>query len=196
MNYREELQKHYEKCIAEVKHTQRATKDIVGKSYENLRTSWIKENGLDVATTQEKLYYNQILGNKYNADQYIVDPKTRNLLAFEEDKGHYIDKCFAKRAIINAVEIINHCLKNNIKVPYFILSCPTNFKFDDLLNEMGDIFREELYLLVKSKVKFFHSCDHGRTSRKKYLREKRMPFVVEPKNINIEKEFFAFLGGC
>lgn len=193
MDYKKELQKHYSNCIREKKLGQCATKDIVGRSYEELRTRWIKHMGLDIATASECAEFENNFGNKYNADQYIVDRKSRKLLALEEDKGHYVDKCFAKRAFYNAAEVIGYCLKNEKEIPYFIVSCPTNYQFDDLLKD--SFFADLSYFdIIKEKLKFFNACDHGRTSAKKYLREDIMPFRVEEENVAKEKQFLISLG--
>ena len=193
MNYEQGLRQCYKNTLFEIEKTDRAKKDIVGESYENFRKLWILSLGLDVATTEEKKRFNKALGGLYNADQYIVDPQSRNLLALEEDKGHYVDKCFAGRFLHNVATVINHCKANNIQVPYFILSCPTNYKFDELVGSHVNMYREDIAQVIDSKVLFFHSCDHGRTDRKKYLREKKMPFMVELENVEKEKSFLISL---
>tara|TARA_Y100000034_G_C6806519_1_gene362196 strand:+ start:76 stop:729 length:654 start_codon:yes stop_codon:yes gene_type:complete len=193
VDYREELQKHYSNC--KDRKGQGATKDIVGRSYEKLRAEWIKHHpGLDVATPQERAAFAKSFGNKYNADQYIVDRKSRRLLALEEDKGHYVDKCFAKRVLCNVTEVIHHCLKNEMEIPYILVSCPTNYQFDSLLG-VDTFFADLPYFdIIKEKFKFFNTCEHGRTSHKKYLKENEMPFEVNEDNVAREKKFLISLG--
>jgi len=195
MNYEAGLRKCYENTLLEIKKTDRAKKDIVGESYENFRKEWIRSQGLDVADAEEKKRFNEVLGGSYNADQYIVDPQSRNLLAVEEDKGHYVDKCFAGRFLHNVATVINHCKANDVQMPYFILSCPTNYKFNELVDNHSSMYREDITRVIGDKMLFFHSCNHGRTDRKKYLHEKNMPFVVESENVEKEKNFLISLKG-
>ena len=149
---------------------------------------------LDVASSFEKAEFNKMLGNNYKADQYIVNKQTRELLALEEDKGNYVDKCFAKRALWNAMETIAHCVENDMEVPYFILSCPTNFNIKPLFNNMSLVFKEDLLEQLHSKFKLFPLCDHGRTSRNKYLKERQMPFQIKEEFVFQETQFLSNLG--
>ena len=192
--YEKRLQDHYRRSLKEIRQTGKAPKDVVGKSYEQLRQSVIKEfPNLDIANELETRKFDSLLGDNYKADQYVVCKRTRRLIALEEDKGHYVDKCFAKRALFNAAEVFHHCLKNNIEPPYFILSCPTNHNVDSLLKSKKGFFNEEVFNLLVKNFRFFPLCKHGRTSRKKYLKNEDMPFKLEPALIKKEAEFFNSL---
>jgi|TARA_B100000282_G_C31713781_1_gene482463 hypothetical protein len=198
-NYKTEFEKHYYNCFHQGKHTNKAKKDIVGKSYEMLREKCIKSYGCDIATKKEREYFKKMLGGSYDADQYIVQKHTRKLLALEEDKGHYVDKCFFKRALANATETVAYCLKNNIEIPYFILSCPTNYKDYNaqlrfLLDDLS-LFDKKVVEVCKQKLKFFHHCHHGRTSRTKYLTTDKNPFIIEDNLVDAEKRFFSMIKG-
>tara|TARA_R100000388_G_scaffold93426_2_gene78079 strand:- start:26 stop:628 length:603 start_codon:yes stop_codon:yes gene_type:complete len=192
---KQRLQDCYSSIMLEAELTSGAKKDIVGKHYELFREIMICSHAhLDVATKLEKENFNKMFGNNYKADQYIVDKRSRSLLALEEDKGHYVDKCFAKRALWNAMETIAHCLQNDIDVPYFILSCPTNYNLKPLVSNMELVFKKELLEELRAKFRFFPLCDHGRTSRNKYLVEKQMPFKLKEDFVVREIEFMNSLG--
>ena len=191
LKYSERLDEHYTRSVREKNEGNKAAKDIVGASYESMREDWIRSNGLDIATSKEVQILKEKFGNVYNADQYIVDRKTRELLAVEEDKGHYVDKCFYKRAIFNAMDLFEYCDDNNIAAPYFILSCPTKYSAP---KDITKKFRKSLQNIFAKKFKYFHACDHGRTGRDKYLKCDTSPFIVEDKNVEKEKIFLNKLG--
>ena len=193
--YKQDLQECYTNIMEESERTGGAKKDIVGRQYEDFRVRCItRHEQLDVATPEEVKLFKKELGGKYNADQYIVDRASRKLLALEEDKGHYVDKCFAKRAVINAMETIALCVKKNVDVPYFLLSCPTNYDIESLLDDLGGIFNERSFSILGDKLKFFPLCDHGRTSRDKYLKDSVVPFQLSNQRIVEENSFLANLG--
>jgi len=196
-SYENLIKEHYDRCFYESQTSTKAKKDIVGVNYEYIRRVWIKDNGLDVATKEEKEKFKKMFGGTYDADQYIVDPSSRTLLALEEDKGHYVDKCFFKRALINFVETIAYCLKNKIEVPYFILSCPTKYsgygeQMQYLLDEL-QLFNDKVTNICKEKIKFFHQCVHGRVGRTKYLTRRETPFTIDEQLVKNEQDFFSML---
>lgn len=193
-NYEKELQEHYARSVQEIRETGKAAKDVIGESYEAFRADQIRKfKNLDTATPEEATLFDKRFGGVYTADQYILEKESRKILALEEDKGHYVDKPFAKRAIFNAAEVFHHCYKNGHEVPYFILSCPTKFDVQGLLDSQIGMFNKSVAAMLASKFKFFSACDHGRTSRKRYLIDDEMPFVVNPFNIYKESEFFGWL---
>lgn len=189
--YEEYLANHYTNSMTEIRQTGKAGKDVVGASYERLRKEWLRAHDLDVATITEAARFKKMFNKVYNADQWIVHPQSRKLLAVEEDKGHYVDKCFYKRAVFNAMELFFYCEENNIKAPYFLLSCPTKYNPP----EMTNMFNPELREMFKKKFKYFYHCDHGRVRRGVYLKDEQSPFVVERKLVNAEKVFLKKLRG-
>ena len=193
--YKEELQECYTNIMAESERTGGAKKDIVGRQYEDFRVGCItRHTHLDVATPEESKRFKRELDGKYNADQYIVGKDSRELLALEEDKGHYVDKCFAKRAVVNAMETIALCVKKGVDVPYFVLSCPTNYDIPTLLSDLDGVFNEESFKILQDKLKFFPLCEHGRTNRGKYLKDNVMPFLLSDSLIEQEDQFLSTLG--
>lgn len=192
--YEQALKEHYTRCLKNIADTGKAAKDVVGESYEQMRQDVIRGfPELDIATSEERRELDIFFGENYKADQYIVCKKTRQVIALEEDKGHYVDKCFAKRAIFNAGEVVRHCLKHDIEVPYFILSCPTNHDVATILDGLDGFLNERLLESLKQKFKFFPSCRHGRTSRNRYLIDDEMPFVVDYELVKEEEDFFRHL---
>jgi hypothetical protein len=193
--YREDLQECYTNIMAESERTGGAKKDIVGRQYEDFRVGRItRYPHLDVATPEESKRFKRELGGKYNADQYIVRKDSRELLALEEDKGHYVDKCFAKRAVVNAMETIALCVKKGTNVPYFVLSCPTNYDMSALLSDLDGVFNEKSFKILQDKLKFFPLCEHGRTNREKYLNDNVMPFSLSDSLVEREDHFLSNLG--
>lgn len=193
-DYSDRLQECYTRSFNEVRDTDKAAKDIVGANYEIFRAEQIKRfSGLDVATKEEAKVLHARLGGFYTPDQYILNRTTRALIAIEEDKGHYVDKCFAKRAIFNAAETFHHCITSHQPVPYFILSSPTSYDIHHLLRLQRTMFSTPVALELSRKFKAFFSCDHGRTSRDKYLKEEEMPFRVNNSLIGEEVRFFNIL---
>jgi hypothetical protein len=193
MRYTEILKESYAKTMHEKSKGECATKDIVGRNYENMRIEWIRNHGLDVATDEEKKVFKSRLDDSYDADHFIVDKDTRKLLALEEDKGHYLDKCFAKRAIFNAAEVFALCMEKNLELPYFIISCPTNYNFHKILETTRRILDPKVSHALVEKLKFFPTCNHGRVSRKHYLTSGEFPFKVEEENVNRESRFLLAL---
>ncbi len=92
------------------------------------------------------------------------------------------------------METITLCIKKNIDVPYFVLSCPTNYDIPALLRDLGDIFDKERFSILLAKFKFFPLCEHGRTSRNKYLKDSVMPFELNDSFIKEEDLFLSTLG--
>ena len=193
-HYHHKLEEHYTRSLDEISLTGKAPKDVVGQSYEQFREEIITQfPDLDIATVEERKEFDLLFGGNYKADQYIVCKKTRRVIALEEDKGHYVDKCFAKRALFNAAEVFHHCIRQDLEAPYFILSCPTDHDIGALLEDKEGFFAEEIYALLVERFKFFPLCSHGRTSRHLYLKSSVMPFDLDDVRIQKEVDFFQEL---
>ena len=192
--YHHKLEEHYTRSLDEISLTGKAPKDVVGQSYEQFREEIITQfPDLDVATAEERKEFDLLFGGNYKADHYIVCRKTRRVIALEEDKGHYVDKCFAKRALFNAAEVFHHCITQGVEAPYFILSCPTDHDIRALLGDKEGFFNDEIYALLVERFKFFSLCSHGRTSRNLYLKSSVMPFDLDEVRIQKEVDFFQEL---
>ena len=182
--------KTYQEIIDRCDNTTKAKKDIVGEEYECFRKELIKSLGFRIGTKTDILY---LSNNSFNPDQIILSPSGK-LLALEEDKAHYVDKCFLSRAIINCARVVQKCLDSKIEVPYFILSCPTSYsKFEDEFSEGTRLFRHEIAREMKKKFKYFSFCGHDRVTKSKYLKEGVQPFVHDPQLIQREINFWNSL---
>ena len=177
-NVERHFNSYYTKIYGECLTSSKAKKDIVGAAYESWKRKWVKSySSLDVATAEEVKQIKTKYKIDFNADIYIVNADTRDLVALEEDKGHYVDKCFFKRALANAVDSIVMCLAQNMPVPYFILSCPTNYsKAEEIKNFQSMSLKPEIYKLLEDKFMYFPLCLHGRVNRTAYLKQISNPF--------------------
>tara|TARA_R110000822_G_scaffold300307_1_gene423645 strand:- start:856 stop:1497 length:642 start_codon:yes stop_codon:yes gene_type:complete len=193
-SYRNLLQEHYRRCIE--RDNSKAAKDVVGASFEACRGEWIRSfDKLDTASPSEKREFDKLYGSYYEADQYIVCKSTRRIIAVEEDKGHYVDKPFAKRALFNAAELMHHCIKSEIDLPFFVLSCPTNYDITSLLGSKSGFFNKAIYKALVDKFRFFPTCQHGRVAKRRYLVDREMPFEMDDDLVLKETKFFEYLQG-
>ncbi len=191
-SYRNLLEEHYRRCRE--RDSSKAAKDVVGASFEACRNEWIRSfDGLDTASLGEKREFHKLYGGFYKADQYIVCESTRRILAVEEDKGHYVDKPFAKRALFNAAELMHHCIENRIALPFFVLSCPTNYDLTGLLGSKNGFFNKEVYEALVDKFRFFPTCQHGRVTSRRYLVDRAIPFEIDDSLVLEETKFFECL---
>tara|TARA_R100001594_G_scaffold134426_1_gene175580 strand:- start:690 stop:1316 length:627 start_codon:yes stop_codon:yes gene_type:complete len=180
----------YEGIVSRCMQGSKAKKDIVGEEYEAFRKGIIESIGLSVGDRRD---ISHLCNNSFNPDQVIVS-STGKLLALEEDKAHYVDKCFLSRAIINCARVVQKCLDSGNEVPYFVLSCPTTYgKFEEEFSEGVRLFREDIALEMKDKFKYFSFCDHDRVRKSNYLKEGIQPFQYNEKKIEREINFWNSL---
>ena len=140
----------------------KAPKDIVGKHYEKHRKEFWRYFGIKAKP--------ETIGD-VDADLVIRDPKTKSILAIEECKGHYVDKCFLKRFIFNATDIIAHFHEKGEQVPLLILSCPTQYRlFKDKFPTYRGRFKKEFADELQKKVIYLPYCNHDRVGRTKYYK--------------------------
>lgn len=140
---------------------EKAGKDIVGDQYEKMRKEYYKSFGLT------PLKKRGVFGNM-NPDLIVY--RDGEILIVEEDKGHYVDKCFLERSIGDAVKIFKWCLDNNKPIPFYILSCPTNLNgFDRIFEELSSLYRSDLQQILKQKFKYCPLSLQNRLSKKTYF---------------------------
>jgi hypothetical protein len=138
-----------------------AFKDIVGQEYEVFRKDLWTDFHLTVSRNQNIC--------DYNAD-LIIKNSNNDIVAIEECKGHYVDICFLERFYSNAAKVINQCILSNLNVPYIILSCPTNSKaYENKKENLISLYREDIAVHLREKIKFVSLCTHDRVSKKKYF---------------------------
>ena len=189
---------YYENLYGECLFSSKAKKDIVGDHYEALKEKWISSySHLDVTNADEIKDIKNRYKGVFNADIYIVNADTRELLVLEEDKGHYVDKCFLKRAISNAIETITISVMEGFSVPDFVLSCPTRYgEVKNIVDFSRNYLQPEVFNLLEHKFKYFPLCEHGRVNRKSYLKELENPFVLSESLCYNQHDFYANLGNC
>ena len=183
--YAQSLEDCFAYILPEHKNTGKALKDLVGKHYEQHRKRIYQHLGF--STAKEKL------DNCFDAD-WIVRDKNGKVVVVEEDKGHYVDSCFCERAIIGFAKVANYYLEQHQECPFLVLSCPTRYKsFERKFKETLHLFRPELAVVLKDKVKYFNVANHDRLPVKRWIRhiENPIPFTPEVKN-NVYEEI-AFL---
>jgi hypothetical protein len=190
IEYSKRHQKTYDDILSECAEKRKAKKDIVGLHYEAFREKFIKELGFRIGKKEDIA---DITDGFYNPDQIILSPAGK-VVAIEEDKGHYVDKCFLSRAIINSARVVQKCIDRDLPVPYIILSCPTSYsKYEFEFGEALRMFRPDIREELEKKFRYFSMCTHGRVSRTKYLREGASPFEYNFDSIKKEIDFWKHL---
>lgn len=184
-NVTDGLDGFYQTVLQRKNTTTKAFKDIVGEEYENYRKQLWNMAGFKVGK--------QKIAN-YNPDMIIYD-KDGKIVAFEEDKGHYVDICFLKRFLSNAAEIIDHYLSNSKECPFLILSSPTTFRqYDNHYENIVRLYRGDIQEVMREKVKYLTICEHDRVSPKLYYKGKRNCFIPSKSKIDNVVGFMNHLG--
>ena len=194
---KEKFQEYYTGCLVECLTTSKAKKDIVGARYEEHRESVIKSaKHLDVATKEEVKGFKKLYDGNFDADKYIVHRETRRLLAVEEDKGHYVDKCFLKRAMENALETFATSIEKDLEVPYFILNCPTKYsKYEEVFKRKLKLIHPKYVECFKEKFIYLPLCQHDRVRASKYLKPNvENPFTLDDDLCYNHDNFYNSLG--
>jgi len=132
--------------IEKIHKTGKALKDIVGSAYETHRARIWRYFGFDVSKDRHGALFNVDLSITYNGD----------LVALEEDKGHYVDSCFLERALTGFCKTVNAYNKKGKPIPYLILHSFTQYtKFDEKFKEDMDTRKTE----IKDQVqKHLYDC--------------------------------------
>lgn len=160
-------------------------KDVVGEEYEAMRRDFYISFGFKA----EK----EIIGH-YEADLVVRDSKTNEVLAIEEDKGHYVDSCFMKRFLSDAAEIINSNLQEGVATPTIVLSSPTNMgNYKEAYECSSRLFRPEIKKVMDEKIVYLPYCTHGRVSRAKYYKNKSNCFALSDELITKQLELIKTL---
>ena len=143
--------------IAE-KRKKKALKDVIGAAFEEHRRRLWEHFEFDVDKNQHQA--------SWNVDWTIS--KNGKVVAFEEDKGHYVDSCFLERALTGATRTVNAYLKIKEPVPCIILHSFTTYsKFIQKLEEYCEIVKPEIVDKLKEKLIYttLHAGDRLKTSK-------------------------------
>lgn len=104
--------------IKDAHETGKALKDIVGLAFENHRKRvWIYF-GFDVSKDKHEAMFHVDWSITYKGE----------LIAFEEDKGHYMDSCFMERALAGFCKTVNTYIKKGKTIPLLIIHSFTRYK--------------------------------------------------------------------
>ena len=164
----------------------RAGKDVVGHYYESFRTKIYESvDGLRVLGRAEK----KELFPFYDADIVVVN-SDNEVVVIEEDKAHYVDKCFLKRAVGNFAELVLNLTDKGIEVPYLVLSSSTTYSgFERVMNEFGRVFNPEIMDVVREKMVYSRVCEHDRVPAKHYFANSESSFTLSDELVENEVEF-------
>ena len=150
-----EMQSHFQfyiKSIREaeneiktVSKTGKALKDIIGTAWENHRKRIWEHFGFTVSKDN--------YGAMFKVDWSIL--YKGKLVAFEEDKGHYLDYTFLVRALSGFCQTINKYKKQNQTVPAFIIHSFTQFNsYNEKLENDLDTRKVCIKNVMKKKLHY------------------------------------------
>lgn len=132
--YKQSLQ-YIEVEIKEQHESGKASKDVVGKAWENHRKRVWENFGFTVSKERHGAMFNVDWSISFNG----------KLIALEEDKGHYADACMHLRACSEFAKTINNYNKANKHIPYLILHSFTKYsKHDEKLEEIKETWKPEI----------------------------------------------------
>lgn len=140
--------------------TGKALKDIVGKVFEKHRERVWTHFGFEVSKDKH--------GASFHVDWSIT--WQGKLIAFEEDKGHYMDSGFMERAITGFCKTINAYQKIGKPIPLLILHSFTKYKkFNEKLEEDLDTRKTEIIDEINNKLVYTTLVEHDRIRKKKWF---------------------------
>jgi hypothetical protein len=123
----------------------KALKDVVGNAFETHRRRIWEHNGFNVSK--------ETYGAKFNVD-WSIKYKDK-LIAFEEDKGHYLDSCFMERAITGFSKTVCAYQREKKEVPILIIHSFARYaKFNEKLEEDLVTRKAEIEEEVRKKLHY------------------------------------------
>lgn len=138
----------------------KALKDIVGKAYETHRKRIWEYHGFKVSKDKHNALFDVDWSISYN-DQ---------LIAMEEDKGHYLDSCFLERALTGFAKTVNFYQKNGIIVPILIIHSFTKYnKFHEKKMEDLDTRKTQIADELTNKIVYTTMTECDRLPKKKWF---------------------------
>ena len=146
--------------VRTIHETGKALKDIVGDVYQNHRKRLWKHFGFDVSKDKH--------GAMFDVDWSIT--WKGQLIAFEEDKGHYMDSCFMERAISGFCKTINAYQKINKPIPLLILHSFTRYnKFVEKLQEDLETRKPEIADVINNKLVYTTLVNRDRMKKEHWF---------------------------
>ena len=146
--------------IETIHNTGKALKDVIGIAYEKHRERIWKYFGFEVSKEKNDAMFDIDWCIKYKGE----------LIAFEEDKGHYIDSCFLERALCGFSKTVNIYIKKNKKIPLFVLHSFTKYnKYIMKLEQDIDTRKSEISDILQNKLIYTTLVNCDRLSKKKWF---------------------------
>ena len=157
--YKESLYKA-ENDIKSQHEAGKALKDVVGTAFEEHRKRLWEHFGFRVSKEKH--------GALFDVDWSITYKGV--LIAFEEDKGHYLDSCFMERALTGFSKTVNAYIKKNEPIPLLILHSFTKYKkFNEKLEEDMDTRKTEIRDEIQKKLLYTTLVECDRLPKKKWF---------------------------
>lgn len=151
-----------------------ALKDVVGAAFENHRKRIWEYFGCTVSKER--------FGAMFDVDWSIKYGD--RLIAFEEDKGHYLDSCFAERAIVGFTKTVNAFLKEKKEVPRLILHSFTRYsKFNEKLEDDMETRKPEIVNELKKKLVYNTLVSRGRLPKTEWFNQSENRFDCYLSNV-------------
>jgi hypothetical protein len=120
-----------------------ALKDNVGNAYENHRKRVWEYFGCNASKDRHNAAFKVDWSITYKG----------KLIAFEEDKGHYLDACFLERALTSFAKTINNYIKLDKECPILILNSFTCYNgFVDKKKEFMEILNDKIKTKINEKL--------------------------------------------
>ena len=138
----------------------KALKDVVGLAFEKHRKRLWNYFGFQVSK--------DTYGALFHIDWCII--YNDKLIAFEEDKGHYMDSCFMERALTGFCKTINQYLKQNKEIPVLIIHSFTKYQlFNEKLEEDLETRKTEIVDQIRKKLVYNTLVNSDRLPPKKWF---------------------------
>ena len=147
----------------EIKCQHKAGKDFktwVGKAYEQHRKRLWEHFGFVVSKDKHDAMFDVDWSITYKGD----------LVAFEEDKGHYLDSCFMERALTGFSKTVNAYIKKGEPTPLLVIHSFTRYrKFNEKLEEDMDTRKTEIRDEIQKKLVYTTLTECDRLSKKNWF---------------------------
>ena len=146
-----------ESDIEEQKATGKALKDIMGKVFETHRKRIWEHFGFTVSKDRHEALW--------DVDWSIY--RNGQLVAQEEDKAHYVDCPFLKRAVVDFAMTTHNCHKKRKETPVLIFHSFTRFKgFDKKISHLYEHYEGTPWLpVMKEKFRYTYLTNRDRITR-------------------------------
>ena len=153
-------------------------KDVVGQAYELHRKRVYEHFGFTVDKEKN--------GASFDVDWSIY--WNGNLVALEEDKGHYVDSCFYKRCISSFIETIHLFSEANKPLPKLILNSFTKYNLcEQKKNEFSAVFREEYITSFNTVFVYNYMAPCDRLSKENWFHQS-MDYQNNPYETHIDRD--------